>query len=81
VLIGLEDGVYEFSYGCTPEGCQLTDGSFAPWVCSRERIQIASDCKIFAPANMRAAQVPALDTPAPTPVNRPTSWRFRAGLY
>jgi len=56
VLIGLEDGVYEFSYGCTPEGCQLTDGSFAPWVCSRERIQIASDCKIFAPANMRAAQ-------------------------
>jgi sedoheptulose-bisphosphatase len=54
VLVGLEDGVYEFSYGCTPEGCQLNDGSFAPWICSRAKIQIASDCKIFAPANLRA---------------------------
>merc|ERR1712087_1075893 len=22
VLVALDDGVYEFSYGCTPEGCQ-----------------------------------------------------------
>lgn len=56
VLVGLDDGVYEFSYGCTPEGCQLPDGSFAPWICSRSRITINEDCKIFSPANMRAAQ-------------------------
>jgi len=56
VLVKLDDGVYEFSYGCTPEGCQLPDGTFAPWVCSRAQIKISQDCKIFAPANMRAAQ-------------------------
>jgi len=56
VLVGLDDGVYEFSYGCTPEGCMLSDGSYATWICSRQRITIAEDCKIFSPANMRAAQ-------------------------
>jgi len=56
VLVALDDGVYEFSYGCTPEGCQLADGTFAPWICSRMQIKISEDCKIFAPANMRAAQ-------------------------
>uniref|UniRef100_A0A7S2QUK9 Fructose-bisphosphatase n=1 Tax=Triparma pacifica TaxID=91992 RepID=A0A7S2QUK9_9STRA len=56
VLVVLDDGVYEFTYGCTPEGCQLPDGSFAPWICSRKNIEISEDCKIFAPANMRAAQ-------------------------
>jgi len=56
VLVALDDGVYEFSYGCTPEGCMSSDGTFAPWICSRARITIAPDCKIFAPANMRAAQ-------------------------
>mmetsp|Transcript_15950 Transcript_15950/g.52243 ORF Transcript_15950/g.52243 Transcript_15950/m.52243 type:complete len:385 (+) Transcript_15950:20-1174(+) len=56
VLVALDDGVYEFSYGCTPEGCQLADGTWAPWICSRSKITISPDCKIFAPANMRAAQ-------------------------
>jgi len=56
VLVSLDDGVYEFSYGCTPEGCMSSDGTFAPWICSRSKITIAPDCKIFAPANMRAAQ-------------------------
>ena len=56
VAVALDDGVYEFSYGCTPEGCALPDGSYAPWICSRSRIQINADCKIFSPANMRAAQ-------------------------
>ena len=56
VAVALDDGVYEFSYGCTPEGCALPDGSFAPWICSRSRIEIAPDCRIFSPANMRAAQ-------------------------
>jgi sedoheptulose-bisphosphatase len=56
VLVALEDGTYEFTYGCTPEGCQLPDGSFEPWICSRQRIKISPDCKIFAPANLRAAQ-------------------------
>jgi sedoheptulose-bisphosphatase len=54
VLVGLDDGVYEFSYGCTPDGCQLPDGSFEPWICSRKQIKINEDSKIFSPANMRA---------------------------
>jgi sedoheptulose-bisphosphatase len=56
VLVALDDGTYEFSYGCTPEGCQLPDGSWEPWICSRHKIQIKEDCKIFSPANLRAAQ-------------------------
>jgi sedoheptulose-bisphosphatase len=56
ILVALDDGTYEFSYGCTPEGCQLPDGSFVPWICTRSRIQISPDCKIFSPANLRAAQ-------------------------
>ena len=59
VLVGLDDGVYEFSYGCTPEGCELADGTFEPWICSRKKIQIKPDTRIFSPANMRAsAQLP-----------------------
>jgi len=56
VLVALDDGTYEFSYGCTPEGCQLPDGSWEPWICSRHKIDIKKDCKIFSPANLRAAQ-------------------------
>jgi sedoheptulose-bisphosphatase len=41
----LDDGVYEFTLG---------DGN--KWICSREKIQIAKECKIFSPANLRAAQ-------------------------
>jgi sedoheptulose-bisphosphatase len=46
-FVTLDDGVYEFTFGANG-----VDG----WVCSRERIQIAEKSKIFAPANMRAAQ-------------------------
>jgi len=56
VVVALDDGTYEFSYGCTPEGCQLPDGTWEPWICSRKKIEIGKDCKIFAPANLRAAQ-------------------------
>lgn len=56
VLIALDDGTYEFSYGCTPEGCMLPDGTFEPWICTRSKIQISPECKIFSPANLRAAQ-------------------------
>jgi len=50
VFIALDDGLYEFTYGANgAEG----------WICSRERIEIMEESKIFAPANMRAAQ----DTP------------------
>lgn len=56
VLVAFEDGTYEFTYGCTPEGCELPDGTFEPWICSRQNIKISEDCKIFAPANLRAAQ-------------------------
>lgn len=48
VLVALEDGVYEFTYGA--------EGQDADWICSRSKIEISPDCKIFAPANMRAAQ-------------------------
>merc|ERR1719331_2333698 len=47
VFVTLDDGVYEFTYDA--EGKE-------GWVCSRERIQIKEESKIFAPANMRAAQ-------------------------
>merc|ERR1719272_666619 len=56
VLVALDDGTYEFTYGCTPEGCQLQDGTWEPWICSRNNIKIAEDAKIFSPANLRAAQ-------------------------
>lgn len=45
VFMTLDDGVYEFT---------LAEGN--EWICSREKIQIKEDCKIFAPANLRAAQ-------------------------
>ena len=41
-------------FGCTPDGCQQPDGSFAPWICSRKKIQIKPDTRVFSPANMRA---------------------------
>merc|ERR1711997_1279615 len=56
VLVALDDGTFEFTYGCTPEGCQLPDGTWEPWICSRDSIKINADCKIFSPANLRAAQ-------------------------
>merc|ERR1712232_349001 len=56
VLVALDDGTYEFTYGCTPEGCQLPDGTWEPWICSRNGVNIQKDCKIFSPANLRAAQ-------------------------
>lgn len=45
VFMTLDDGVYEFT---------LAAGN--QWICSREKIQVKKDSKIFAPANMRAAQ-------------------------
>lgn len=56
VLVALDDGTFEFTYGCTPEGCELPDGTFEPWICSRNDVKIEKDCKIFSPANLRAAQ-------------------------
>jgi sedoheptulose-bisphosphatase len=56
VLVALDDGTHEFTYGCTPEGCMLDDGSFEPWIASRSTIKISPDCKIFSPANLRATQ-------------------------
>ena len=44
-FVTLDDGVYEFT--CGPGN---------KWICSREKIQIKQDCKIFASANLRAAQ-------------------------
>ncbi|CAK0823695.1 unnamed protein product, partial [Prorocentrum cordatum] len=55
-FVTLDDGVYEFTCGPGNE-----------WICSREKIQIQKDCKIFAPANLRAAQE------APPPPGLPIS--------
>lgn len=44
-LLALDDGTYEFT---------LQEGG--AWLCSRERIQISRDTKLFAPANLRATQ-------------------------
>lgn len=41
----LDDGVYEFTLGPGNK-----------WICSRDKIMIKEESKIFAPANMRAAQ-------------------------
>jgi sedoheptulose-bisphosphatase len=56
VIVTLDDGVYEFSYSCKPEGCKQADGTWAPWICSRSKITISEKSKIFAPANLRAAK-------------------------
>ena len=47
MFVALDDGLYEFTYGANG-----VDG----WICSRERIKISEDSKIFSPANLRAAQ-------------------------
>jgi len=47
MFVTLDDGVYEFTYGANG-----VDG----WICSREKVEIAKDSKIFSPANLRAAQ-------------------------
>jgi len=81
VLVALDDGTYEFSYGCTPEGCQLPDGTWEPWICSREKIQIKPDCKIFSPANMRAAQdVPGYKRLLDHYMNNRFTLRYSGGL-
>lgn len=56
VLVGLDDGVYEFSHGCTPENGQRDDGTFEPWICTRTQIKINETSKIFSPANLRSTQ-------------------------
>ena len=33
----------------------LEDGTYEPWICSRAKIEVAKDCRIF-PANLRAAK-------------------------
>lgn len=55
VLVSLDDGVYEFSYGCSTSS-NATNDSASSWICSRSQIKISEACKIFSPANLRAAQ-------------------------
>jgi sedoheptulose-bisphosphatase len=59
VLVALDDGVYEFTYGCITSAASGGGGGVQqehPWICTRHRIQIAKTSKIFSPANVRAAQ-------------------------
>lgn len=46
-FVTLDDGVYEFTLGVNG-----MDG----WLCSRERVQIARQSRIFSPANLRTAR-------------------------
>jgi sedoheptulose-bisphosphatase len=55
VLVALDDGVYEFTYGAVPEGSNI-DPTTTPWICTRHEIRINEDSKIFSPANLRSAQ-------------------------
>lgn len=55
VLVALDDGTYEFTYGCSLSG-EVIDTKDEPWICTRHAIKISPTCKIFSPANMRAAQ-------------------------
>ena len=60
VLVALDDGVYEFTYGATVSSETTAKVSTAaeakPWICTRTRIVIKPDSKIFSPANLRSAQ-------------------------
>jgi sedoheptulose-bisphosphatase len=56
VLVALDDGTYEFTYGASIEGISSNANKDEAWICSRHKIQIQQDCKIFSPANLRAAQ-------------------------
>jgi len=57
VFVTLDDGVYEFTYGCFSEEVCVMDAQGDPaWICSRERIQIAPEASIFSAANLRATQ-------------------------
>jgi len=59
VLVALDDGTYEFSYGCNTDGIDAGSSSSIKdetWVCSRHAIQIKPTSKIFSPANLRASQ-------------------------
>jgi len=81
VLVALDDGTYEFSYGCTPEGCALPDGSFEPWICSKSNVKISEDSKIFSPANLRAAQdVPGYKKLVDHFMNNRYTLRYSGGL-
>ena len=60
VLVALDDGVYEFTYGATvgseTTAKASTTAEAKPWICTRTRIVIKPDSKIFSPANLRSAQ-------------------------
>lgn len=58
VLVALDDGTYEFTYGCNADGSDAVsaDENNEQWICSRYNVKIKPDCKIFSPANLRASQ-------------------------
>ena len=61
VFVALDDGVYEFTYGANGQ-----EG----WLCSRERIEISADSKIFSPANLASRR-----THRSTRSSSTTGWR------
>jgi sedoheptulose-bisphosphatase len=64
VLVALDDGTYEFTFGCSVDTNSDLSPSTQPkseelpnWICTRQKIQIRPDnCRIFSPANLRATE-------------------------
>ena len=80
-LIGLDDGVYEFTRGATAEGARNPDGSLPEWVCSRSKITIGADTKIFSPANLRATQeIPGYMKYFQGHLEKKTTLRYTGGM-
>lgn len=62
VLVALDDGTYEFTYGCSTKDSEVVSSALSKeilphWICTRQKICIRPEnCRIFSPANLRAAQ-------------------------
>jgi fructose-1,6-bisphosphatase len=62
-------------------GCQLPDGTFEPWICSRKQIKINEDSRIFSPANMRAgAELPGYKKLMDHYIDNKYTLRYTGGL-
>ena len=79
VLLSLDDGVYEFTYGAAATTDNTT--AHASWICTREKIQIKNTSKIFSPANLRATQeISSYNTLIQYYINNKYTLRYTGGL-
>mmetsp|Transcript_15629 Transcript_15629/g.35591 ORF Transcript_15629/g.35591 Transcript_15629/m.35591 type:complete len:386 (-) Transcript_15629:68-1225(-) len=81
VLVALEDGVYEFTYGASVPDTAKTDGGDKTWICTRSNIEIKPDSKIFSPANLRSTQdLPGYNKLVAYFMNNRYTLRYTGGL-